>query len=73
MSSGIYKLPEYTQHPVAVALMPGGMDDTEFDAFCADVEQRGILFPAGIVTVLPSARAASSSSLSTRARTQQGT
>lgn len=46
MSSGIYKLPEYTQHPVAVALMPGGMDDTEFDAFCADVEQRGILFPA---------------------------
>lgn len=46
MSSGIYKLPEYAQHPVAIALMPGGMDDTEFDAFCADVEQRGILFPA---------------------------
>ena len=48
MSSGIYKLPEYAQHPVAIALMPGGMDDTEFDAFCADVEQRGILFPATI-------------------------
>lgn len=48
MSSGIYKLPEYAQHPVALALMPGGMDDTEFDAFCADVEERGILFPATI-------------------------
>lgn len=48
MSSGIYKLPEYTQHPVALALMPGGMDDTEFDAFCADVEERGILFPASL-------------------------
>lgn len=48
MSSGIYKLPEYTQHPVAIALMPGGMDDTEFDAFCADVEERGILFPASL-------------------------
>lgn len=44
--SGIYKLPEYEQHPVAAALMPGGMDDTEFDAFCTDVESRGILFPA---------------------------
>lgn len=48
MSSGIYKLPEYTQHPVALALMPGGMDDTEFDAFCADIEERGILFPASL-------------------------
>jgi len=48
MSSGIYKLSEYKQHPVALALMPGGMDDTEFDAFCADVEERGILFPASI-------------------------
>jgi hypothetical protein len=48
MSSGIYKLPEYKQHPVALALMPGGMDDTEFDAFCADVEERGILFPASL-------------------------
>lgn len=48
MSSGIYQLPEYTQHPVAIALMPGGMDDAEFDAFCEDVEQRGILFPASL-------------------------
>lgn len=48
MSAGIYSLPAYTQHPVALALMPGGMDDTEFDAFCADVEQRGILFPASL-------------------------
>lgn len=44
----LYKLPEFEQHPVALALMPGGMDDTEFDAFCADVEERGILFPATI-------------------------
>lgn len=44
----VYKLPEYKQHPVALALMPGGMDDTEFDAFCADVEERGILFPASL-------------------------
>ena len=48
MSSGIYKLPEYKQHPVALALMPGGMDDEEFNAFCADVEERGILFPASL-------------------------
>lgn len=46
--SGIYKLPEYKQHPVAMALMPGGMDDAEFDAFCADIEERGILFPASL-------------------------
>lgn len=46
--TGIYNLPEYKQHPVAVALMPGGMDDTEFDAFCADVDERGILFPASL-------------------------
>ena len=46
--SGIYKLPEYKQHPVALALMPGGMDDEEFNAFCADVEERGILFPASL-------------------------
>lgn len=39
------KLPEYKQHPVALALMPGGMDDTEFDAFCEDVAQRGIIYP----------------------------
>lgn len=44
--SGIYKLPEYEQHPIAQQLMPGGMDDAEFTAFCEDVEQRGILFPA---------------------------
>ena len=47
-TTGLYKLPEYKQHPLAVALMPGGMDDPEFDAFCEDVEQRGILFPATI-------------------------
>lgn len=36
---------EYEQHPVAAKLMPGGMDETEFTAFCEDVEQRGILMP----------------------------
>lgn len=43
--TGIYKLPEYQQHPIALALMPGGMDDTEFGAFCGDIEQRGIIMP----------------------------
>lgn len=47
-TTGLYKLPDYKQHPLAIALMPGGMDDPEFDAFCEDVEQRGILFPATI-------------------------
>lgn len=46
--TSIYKLPKYEQHPVAIALMPGGMDDAEFDAFCADVEQRGIIYPITI-------------------------
>jgi len=44
--TGIYKLPEYDQHPIAQQLMPGGMDDAEFNAFCEDVQERGILFPA---------------------------
>jgi hypothetical protein len=44
--TGIYKLPEYEQHPIAQTLMPGGMDDAEFDAFCEDVLERSILFPA---------------------------
>jgi len=48
MSASLYTLPEYKQHPVALALMPGGMDDEEFNAFCADVEERGILFPASL-------------------------
>lgn len=38
-------IPEYDQHPVAVALMPGGMTEEEFDALCDDVQERGILFP----------------------------
>lgn len=44
--TNLYKLPTYEQHPIAIALMPGGMDDTEFDAFCADVEQKGIMTAA---------------------------
>lgn len=36
---------EYKQHPIALALMPGGMDDQEFAAFCDDVEERGIIMP----------------------------
>lgn len=47
-STGLYKLPEYEQHPLAIKLMPGGMDDQEFEAFCDDVQERGILFPATI-------------------------
>jgi ParB-like chromosome segregation protein Spo0J len=43
--TGIYKLPEYAQHPIAMALMPGGMDEQEFTAFCEDIEQRGIIMP----------------------------
>lgn len=43
--TGIYKLPEYAQHPIAMALMPGGMDDNEFNAFCEDIEERGIIMP----------------------------
>lgn len=46
--TGIYKLPEYEQHPIALALMPGGMDDNEFDAFCADIEERGIIMPVSL-------------------------
>lgn len=38
-------LPTYEQHPVAISLMPGGMDDAEFTAFCEDIEARGILMP----------------------------
>lgn len=44
----VYKLPVYEQHPVAIALMPGGMDDAEFEAFCADVQERGIIYPITI-------------------------
>ena len=43
---GIYVLPQYKQHPTAISLMPGGMSETEFDAFVEDVKERGILFPA---------------------------
>lgn len=38
----------YEQHPIAATLMPGGMDEPEFTAFCEDVEQRGILMPVTI-------------------------
>jgi hypothetical protein len=44
-----YKLPEYEQHPIAIHLMPGGMDDMEFNAFCGDVAQRG--FVGGPITL----------------------
>jgi len=44
----VYKLPEYKQHPVAMALMPGGMDDKEFEAFKEDCVQRGIIMPATV-------------------------
>jgi hypothetical protein len=38
----------YEQHPVAVHLMPGGMDEPEFTAFCEDVAARGIIMPVTI-------------------------
>lgn len=38
-------LTKYEQHPIALDLMPGGMDEQEFQAFCADVAERGILMP----------------------------
>ena len=40
------KVQEYEQHPIALKLMPGGMSDEEFEAFCEDVEERGIIMPA---------------------------
>lgn len=39
------EIPTYEQHPVALHLMPGGMSNEEFDAFCEDVQERGIIFP----------------------------
>lgn len=44
--TSIYTLPKYHQHPIAIDLMPGGMDEEEFKAFCDDCAERGILFPA---------------------------
>ena len=41
----IFKFPKYDQHPIAVSLMPGGMDDAEFTAFREDIEQRGVIMP----------------------------
>lgn len=41
----IFEFPKYKQHPLAVSLMPGGMDDSEFTAFKEDVEERGIIMP----------------------------
>lgn len=41
----IFEFPKYEQHPLASKLMPGGMDEAEFTAFCEDVEQRGVIMP----------------------------
>ena len=43
--SGIYKLPEYAQHPIAIDLMPSTMPADEFEAFCEDVKEKGVLMP----------------------------
>lgn len=43
--SALFKFPEYEQHPLAIELMPGGMDESEFTAFCEDVEERGVIVP----------------------------
>lgn len=37
--------PDLEQHPLAASLMPGGMSNEEFEAFCEDVGQRGIIYP----------------------------
>lgn len=39
---------EYEQHEIAIKLMPGGMSAEEFEAFCEDVTERGILMPITI-------------------------
>ncbi len=36
---------KYDQHPIALELMPGGMDDEEFSVFCEDVQNRGLVYP----------------------------
>lgn len=46
--STLYKLPEYKQHPIAIELMPGGMDDKEFEAFQEDCVEHGIHMPATV-------------------------
>lgn len=47
-TSAMLGIPEYEQHPLAISLMPGGMSAEEFDAFCEDIQERGILFPVTI-------------------------
>ncbi len=42
--SALAGLPTYEQHPLALELMPGGMAPDEFEAFCEDIQERGILF-----------------------------
>lgn len=43
-TSALAGIPEYEQHPLALELMPGGMAPDEFESFCDDVQERGILF-----------------------------
>lgn len=43
--NALFKFPKYEQHPIAISLMPGGMDPQEFQALCDDVEARGVLMP----------------------------
>lgn len=43
--NALFKFPKYEQHPIAIKLMPGGMDPQEFEALCQDVEARGVLMP----------------------------
>ena len=46
--SALAGLPTYEQHPLALELMPGGMAPDDFEAFCADVEEKGIFYPITI-------------------------
>lgn len=44
-ASALAGIPDYEQHPLALELMPGGMDDDEFAVFCEDVQDRGLIYP----------------------------
>jgi hypothetical protein len=44
----IFKFPEYEQHPIAAELMPGGMDEQEFEGFAEDIGERGVLMPISL-------------------------
>lgn len=46
--SALAGLPTFDQHPLALELMPGGMAPEEFDAFCEDIQEKGVFYPITI-------------------------